>query len=93
METVLANDDLFQSKLKASLNGAYMDDTGIVVVDFKHFGELIGVPSLEERGELMAALNEAVFKNPKANKIYYLFDGDYSAFADWSELENVYVKE
>lgn len=92
IEIALAREDLFQSKLKDTLNGAYMDESGVVVVDFAHFGELIGVPSWEERGDLMAALNEAVFKNPKANKIYYLFDGDYIAFGDWTEFVNVYIR-
>lgn len=92
VETVLASEDLFQGKLKGMLNGAFRNEEGVAVVDFQHFGEKIGALSWEDKAELMDALNEAVFKSPKVNKIYYMFDGDYHAFGDWTEVENVYER-
>lgn len=92
VETVLASEDLFQAKLKGTLNGAYLNDEGIAVVDFQHFGERVGALAWEDKAELMDALNEAVFKSPKVNKIYYMFDGDYRSFGDWTEIVNVYER-
>ncbi|MDN4608445.1 hypothetical protein [Sporosarcina highlanderae] len=92
VETVLAREDLFEARLKDTLKGAYLNEEGIAVVDFQHFGELVGSLAWEDLGKLIPALNEAVFKNPKVNKIYYTFDGDYYLFVNWSELENVFLR-
>lgn len=92
VEAVLADKDLFEAKLKDTLHGAYLNEEGIAVVDFQHFGELVGRLSWDEQVELVDALNEAVFKNSKVNKIYYTFDGAYNLFDSWSELENVFPR-
>ncbi|WHT49172.1 hypothetical protein QNH10_05975 [Sporosarcina thermotolerans] len=91
VETVLAREDLFDARLKDTLHGAYLNNEGIAVVDFQHFGELIGA-AWADQAELIAVLNEAVFKSPKVKKIYYTFNGDNNAFSDWTEGVNVFLR-
>ncbi len=88
IEKVLAREDLFKSKLKGTLKGAYMDESGNVAVDFEHFGEIIGAQPHIEKGYLMATLDIAVYKSSSVNQVYYLFDGDQAAFTAWQESDD-----
>lgn len=94
INALISGKELFQSKLEDSLNGVYLNEKGAVVVDFKHFGKIIGVPSHEERGALITALNEVIFKHTKTKKIYYTFEGNFTSFGDWTEAgEYVYKRD
>lgn len=93
LNTLLSGKEFFQSNLADTLNGVYIDEKGTVVVDFKHFGHIIGTLSHSERGELQKALNEVIFKHPQTKEIYYTFEGNFTAFGDWTEVgEHVYKK-
>ncbi|WP_316568846.1 hypothetical protein [Neobacillus sp. YIM B06451] len=69
---------------ETSVNGAAIDESGTVVVDFKEFHA--GGPSSHQAGEIGKALNEAIFqKFPEVQKVYLQFDGSFSAWCIWMQ--------
>ncbi|CEG27107.1 GerMN domain-containing protein [Bacillus sp. B-jedd] len=67
-----------------SVNGVAIDESGTVVVDFKEFNA--GSPSSHQGGQIAQALNEAIFqKFPQVQKVYFQFDGSFSAWCYWME--------
>ncbi|WP_059170444.1 hypothetical protein [Bacillus sp. FJAT-27445] len=67
-----------------SVNGAAIDDSGTVVIDFKEFHA--GGPSSHQAGEIGKALNEAIFqKFPEVQTVYLQFDGSFSAWCIWMQ--------
>lgn len=67
-----------------SVNGVAIDESGTVVVDFKEFNA--GSPSSTQVGQISRALDEAIFqKFPEVQKVYFQFDGSFSAWCYWME--------
>ncbi|MBB4825967.1 hypothetical protein HNO89_003204 [Sporosarcina luteola] len=84
--------DQFDSSLSEALNGVYIDNNGTVAVDFKHFGYIVGNPSLIEKANLVQELNKVIFEHSQVNEIYYTFEGNLTSFGDWTEFGEITYK-
>lgn len=67
------------------LNGATIQDDGTAIVDFVNFSKIIGSTSAET-GKLLKELNSTVFQFDQISKVYYKFDGNFTAWCSWLEI-------
>jgi hypothetical protein len=81
-----ANEDsIFSSDTEGMLNGVSIQDDGTVIVDFTNFSNIIGSTSAET-GKLLKELNSTVFQFDEVSRIYYQFDGSFTAWCKWLEI-------
>lgn len=83
---LFTNETIFASySNEPLLNGVSIDKGGTLIVDFMDFNE--PGPATAEKKEIFEALSETVFNYPEVKKVYFQFDGSFSDWCYWLEIE------
>lgn len=94
LKALFASNNIVGTDLKHGLYGVYVDDEGTAVIDLVPFTNIIGVPSLQDRLNLLNAMTDIIFSHPDVKEIYYTFNLNRTDFFDWMDSEEqVYTRE